>query len=82
MNTPENLKYSETHEWTRKGEGDVVTVGISDFAQDQLGDVVFVELPNEGQDRQGGRRGGGGGVGQDGLGHLCARVGRDYRSQR
>ena len=49
MNTPENLKYSETHEWTRKGEGDVVTVGISDFAQDQLGDVVFVELPKEGK---------------------------------
>ena len=49
MNTPENLKYSETHEWTRKGEGDVFTVGISDFAQDQLGDVVFVELPTKGK---------------------------------
>ena len=49
MNTPENLKYSETHEWTRKDEGDVVTVGISDFAQDQLGDVVFVELPAKGK---------------------------------
>ena len=49
MNTPENLKYSETHEWTRSDEGDVVTVGISDFAQDQLGDVVFVELPAKGK---------------------------------
>ena len=48
MDTPENLKYSETHEWTR-AEGDVCTVGITDFAQDQLGDVVFVELPSKGK---------------------------------
>ncbi len=41
---PENLKYTKTHEWARV-EGDVVTVGITDFAAEQLGDIVFVELP-------------------------------------
>lgn len=48
MNTPEELKYSKTHEWSKR-EGNLVTVGITDFAQDQLGDVVFVELPEVGQ---------------------------------
>jgi glycine cleavage system H protein len=48
MNTPKELKYASTHEWART-EGDVVTVGITDFAQDQLGDVVFVELPEVGR---------------------------------
>jgi glycine cleavage system H protein len=43
-----DLKYSQEHEWIRL-EGNVVTVGISDFAQEQLGDVVFVELPEPGQ---------------------------------
>jgi glycine cleavage system H protein len=40
-------KYAESHEWA-KLEGDLVVIGISDYAQDQLGDVVFVELPNVG----------------------------------
>jgi len=44
MEFPEELKYTEEHEWVMV-EDEVVTVGISDFAQDQLGDVVFVELP-------------------------------------
>ncbi|HEY7745208.1 MAG TPA: glycine cleavage system protein GcvH [Desulfuromonadales bacterium] len=44
MEFPEELKYTEEHEWVMV-EDDVVTVGITDFAQDQLGDVVFVELP-------------------------------------
>ena len=48
METPKDLKYSSTHEWSRL-EGDTLTVGITDFAQDQLGDVVFVELPEEGK---------------------------------
>jgi glycine cleavage system H protein len=43
-----NLRYSEEHEWVSV-EGDVATVGISDFAQQQLGDVVFVELPDVGR---------------------------------
>ena len=48
METPKDLKYSATHEWSRL-EDDTVTVGITDFAQDQLGDVVFVELPETGK---------------------------------
>lgn len=44
MNVPAELKYSEEHEWARV-EGNRVTVGITDFAQHELGDIVFVELP-------------------------------------
>ena len=45
MNTPDDLRYAETHEWARKEDDGTIRVGITDFAQDQLGDVVFVELP-------------------------------------
>jgi glycine cleavage system H protein len=44
---PENLKYTKEHEWTLI-EGDTVTIGITDFAQSALGDIVFVELPEAG----------------------------------
>jgi glycine cleavage system H protein len=44
---PEDCRYLDSHEWARSADG-TVTVGISDFAQDELGDVVFVELPDEG----------------------------------
>lgn len=44
MEFPEDLKFSKEHEWVLV-EGNVATVGITDFAQDQLGDIVFVELP-------------------------------------
>ena len=44
MECPEDLKYSREHEWVLV-EGNIATVGITDFAQEQLGDVVFVELP-------------------------------------
>jgi glycine cleavage system H protein len=47
-NIPAELKYTKTHEWVRL-EGDVATIGITDFAQSELGDVVFVELPNAGR---------------------------------
>ena len=47
MNFPADLKYSKSHEWV-KMEGDVAVIGISDFAQDALGDVVFVNLPSVG----------------------------------
>ena len=47
MNIPKDLKYSKDHEWV-KVEGNIATVGITDFAQDQLGDVVFVEAPEVG----------------------------------
>ena len=46
--TPTELKYAATHEWARLEQEDVVCVGISDFAQEALGDVVFVELPEVG----------------------------------
>lgn len=49
MASPENLKYSEDHEWV-KSEGNTVTLGITEFAQSELGDIVFVELPEEGDE--------------------------------
>lgn len=47
MNFPENLKYTTDHEWT-KIENGTATIGITDYAQDSLGDIVFVELPEVG----------------------------------
>jgi len=49
MNIPENLKYTDTHEWVRT-EGDAAVIGISDFAQRELGDIVYVEVPEVGGD--------------------------------
>ena len=48
LNFPDDVRYAESHEWARSG-GDGVKVGISDYAQDQLGDIVFVELPDVGE---------------------------------
>lgn len=48
MNIPEELKYTEDHEWV-KVDGDSVTVGITDFAQGELGDIVYVEIETEGE---------------------------------
>ena len=48
MNIPANLKYSSDHEWV-KVEGNIATVGITDFAQGQLGDIVFVDIQTEGE---------------------------------
>ena len=45
---PDDLKYSTEHEWARVEDGDVVEVGVTHYAQDTLGDVVFVELPEVG----------------------------------
>ena len=50
---PDNLYYSAEHEWAHV-EGETVTMGITDFAQEQLGEVTFVELPAEGQDARAG----------------------------
>ncbi|WP_071393648.1 glycine cleavage system protein GcvH [Bacillus tuaregi] len=49
MNAPKELRYSEEHEWV-KVEGDKVRVGITEFAQHELGDIVFVELPEPGDE--------------------------------
>ncbi len=48
MNIPANLKYSNDHEWV-KVEGNIATIGITDFAQSQLGDIVFVDIQTEGE---------------------------------
>jgi len=45
MNTPDNLRYTASHEWVRKEADGTVTVGITDHAQEALGDLVFIELP-------------------------------------
>jgi glycine cleavage system H protein len=47
-NIPATLKYTESHEWIRKEADGTITVGITEFAQDALGDIVFVELPKVG----------------------------------
>lgn len=48
VSLPDDLRYAETHEWARL-EGDIVRVGITDYAQDRLGDITFVELPQLGE---------------------------------
>jgi glycine cleavage system H protein len=47
LKLPEDVHYSHDHEWARR-EGDLFVIGINDYAQDQLGDIVFVELPEQG----------------------------------
>lgn len=54
MDVPEDLRYTRQHEWTRL-EGDLVRVGITDFAQDSLGDVVYVDVPEVGTEVTGGQ---------------------------
>ncbi|MDC0201725.1 glycine cleavage system protein GcvH [Flavobacteriales bacterium] len=49
MNIPENLKYTKDHEWL-KIDGDVATIGITSFAQGELGDIVFVDVDTEGEE--------------------------------
>ena len=48
MNHPDDLRYSRTHEWIRV-DGETATIGITDYAQDELGDIVFLELPEVGR---------------------------------
>lgn len=47
--TPENLRYASTHEWAKLEDGNIVRVGITDFAQSELGDIVFIGLPDVGR---------------------------------
>lgn len=49
MDVLDNLKYTKEHEWVRTENGNVITVGITDYAQAQLGDVVYLELPEKGE---------------------------------
>ena len=53
MNFPQNLRYTNEHEWIRV-EGDIAYVGIKDYAQDQLGDIVFVDIPTVGESLEAG----------------------------
>jgi glycine cleavage system H protein len=53
MNIPEDLRYSPEHEWVRQ-DGTTVRIGITDYAQDALGDIVFVDLPTVGSDIEAG----------------------------
>ena len=53
MNTPKELLYTKSHEWVRM-EGDSAYIGLTDFAQDALGDLVFVNLPEEGDEMEAG----------------------------
>ena len=55
MDYPEDLKYTNEHEWAAALDGDRVRVGITDFAQDALGDVVYVDVPEEGTDVEAGQ---------------------------
>lgn len=48
MNLPTDIKYSKSHEWVRV-EGDLATIGITDYAQEQLGEVVYIDLPQTGR---------------------------------
>ena len=48
-NLPDNLKYAQSHEWVSVEEDDLIRVGITDFAQEQLGDLVYVQLPEIGR---------------------------------
>ncbi len=50
MNIPKNLMYTRTHEWIEFKEDNAALVGITDFAQSELGDIVYVNLPNEGEE--------------------------------
>ncbi len=54
MKYPDELRYTKEHEWV-KVDGDTATVGVTDYAQDALGDVVFVELPNPGDNAEKGK---------------------------
>src|SRR3954463_7694757 len=98
MNVPPELRYSETHEWTRLEADGTVSVGITWHAQDRLGDLVFVEVAPVGKSFAKGpacaggesvKAGSGmrsGGIGQGGVGHLRAGVrydrGNQFRSRR
>ena len=49
MANPEDLKYTAEHEWVKAGDGGVMRIGITDYAQEQLGDIVYVHLPEVGE---------------------------------
>ena len=74
------LRYTEEHEWLKQ-DGDEVIVGITEHAAEQLGDLVFVELPERGHHRRQGRRGGDDRVGEGGERHHRAARRPDHRGE-
>jgi glycine cleavage system H protein len=54
MNVPENLKFTKSHEWVKSLDGGIVEIGLTDFAQSELGDIVFVNLPQAGDELKAG----------------------------
>jgi glycine cleavage system H protein len=54
MNVPENLKFTKSHEWVKSLDGGIVEIGLTDFAQSELGDIVFVNLPQSGDELKAG----------------------------
>ena len=81
MSIPADLKYTESHEWVRTEADGTLTVGITDHAQEALGDIVFFEVPGTGQDRHGGRHRRRHRIGESRFRYLCAGLGRNHRSQ-
>ena len=53
IKTPQELKYTSSHEWVRREPDGTITVGITDFAQEALGDIVFIEFPQVGRTAKG-----------------------------
>ena len=80
MELPSGLKYSREHEWVRVEENTAL-IGITDFAQAELGDVVYVELPEVGLEVEANNTFGVVGERQGGLGPLCAGLGRRHRGE-
>ena len=75
------VRFTDQHEWVRL-DGDEATIGITKYAADQLGDVVYVELPDAGTQSRRGRRSGGGRKREGGERSLCADVGRSDGLER
>ena len=76
-NVPANLKYTESHEWVRVEADGTVTIGITDHAQEALGDLVFVELPDVGKNLAATQR-----QQAHGIGHLLNQLTGDTRKKR
>ena len=69
---PRDLRYTKEHEWVRLGPDGTAEVGVTHFAQEQLGDIVYIDLPGVGSSITPARQDGGGGVRQIGLRPLLA----------
>ena len=78
---PENFRYTKEHEWVRV-EGDIGAIGITDHAQKELGDIVYVDLPKVGAHVEQGKTSRLGRIGESRLRHLLAGLRRSGRGER